>query len=293
MVEAGTRLVIWNPVARGADRAKDALGRAAEADGVRLGWHETQPDSSIAEQTAKLLAGGASDVIVIGGDGTVRAVAGAVAGTGVNLAILPAGAGNVYARNLGLRARALRRNVAVALHGEPRAFDLGWVDFDLGRPEPFCTMVGVGRDVEVVRAADQRAKGRLAWGAYAVAGLAKLRAKPLLISVDDKPGRYWTVLIGNAPRVPLGATVFPGVAPDDGQLSVLRVGAPGLREWADIAAFGLGKRADAPKLAWSSATSVELSWPGRRSIQIDGDVVSDVERLTVRVQPGATRVRTP
>src|SRR5690242_17614742 len=71
-------------------------------------------------------AGGASLVFAAGGDGTVRACAEALAGTGVPLAIVPLGTANLTARALGVPSRG-DRAVEAGFGGRDRAIDLGHV----------------------------------------------------------------------------------------------------------------------------------------------------------------------
>ena len=63
-------------------------------------------------------------VVAIGGDGTVRAVCEELAGTGIPVGIVPAGTGNLLARNLGIPLYLRARRVDVALNGQDRAIDL-------------------------------------------------------------------------------------------------------------------------------------------------------------------------
>ena len=99
-------------------------------------------------------------VLVGGGDGTLSAVADAMADTGLTLAILPLGTANDLARTLGIPfdpAAALK----VALTGRRRSIDIGTID---GRG--FFNVASIGLSVDVADALDSHEKRRLGIGAY-------------------------------------------------------------------------------------------------------------------------------
>lgn len=70
-------------------------------------------------------ARGVDDVIVLGGDGTLAAVAGALAGTGVAMAPLPGGTLNAFSRDLGFDAD-LRTAISQLPAAQPRAVDIAY-----------------------------------------------------------------------------------------------------------------------------------------------------------------------
>ena len=95
------------------------------------GWR-TRPRSAAADL-----------VLAIGGDGTIRAVCEELAGTGIPVGIVPAGTGNLLARNLDIPLY-LRSAVDVALNGQDRAIDMVEVSGDKMEDATFLVMAGHG-----------------------------------------------------------------------------------------------------------------------------------------------------
>ena len=69
-------------------------------------------------------------VLISGGDGTIALAASILAGTGTELAILPAGTLNHFAQRIGLPVSAAEA-LEVALHGEAHSVDVGYVNDQL------------------------------------------------------------------------------------------------------------------------------------------------------------------
>jgi hypothetical protein len=92
--------VIVNPAA-GPDRpVLKLLNHGFRAVGADWDVHLTRRAGDAARLARELRAAGAEMVAVCGGDGTVKEVAGALAGSGFPFAILPGGTGNALAQEL-------------------------------------------------------------------------------------------------------------------------------------------------------------------------------------------------
>ncbi|MCL2316948.1 MAG: NAD(+)/NADH kinase [Actinomycetia bacterium] len=295
--------VVLNPASRRPDvtrhrltQACAQLGRAA----LRV-WETTLGDPGTGQARAAL-DWGADTVIAVGGDGTVRLVAGELAGTGIPLGVVPAGSANLYARNLGLRPGPSWRNVRVALAGPLAAADLGQVvcvrDGHPDAVQPMLVVAGLGRDAQAVDQVRHGLKRALGWVAYAEAGVHRVLARgvPMDLRLDDRAlhAEAWTVLAANCPRVLDHIVAFPGARLDDGRLEVLRLALANPLQWIPVAAKGvLHFRATPSPLRYDTVERLVARTTRPLPAQIDGDVIPGVTQMTVTVRPGVLRVAVP
>ena len=112
-------------------------------------------------------------MLVCGGDGTVREVCAELAGTGIPVGIVPAGTGNLLARNLDIPLY-LRSAIDVALNGQDRAIDLVEVGGDGIEDTHFMVMAGMGFDAAIMEGVNEDIKKRVGWFAYVLSGLKSL-----------------------------------------------------------------------------------------------------------------------
>ena len=192
------------------------LARALRSAGYRGPvWLDTTVAEPGATQARLAVASGARLVIAVGGDGTVRAVAAGLAGTDVELGVVPLGTANLAARNLGLPVGDLDALIDIAVFFSARPTDLacvrttpcpsppdtgppappgGWARPTLGSEHACLVVAGIGFDAALVAVTSPALKARIKWGAYALAALENLRTPRMELSLglvgapdDDGP----------------------------------------------------------------------------------------------------------
>src|SRR5829696_9057593 len=98
-------VLIYNPKAgRGRDAARpvEAFRERARAGGVEVEVWPTKGPDDAALLAREAVAGGATDVVVRGGDGTVHEAVQGLVGARARVLVWPAGTANVLARQLEL-----------------------------------------------------------------------------------------------------------------------------------------------------------------------------------------------
>lgn len=269
---------------------------ACEESAARFGWSADFLVTEKAEEGVSAASGAALDgadlVVGVGGDGTVRGCAEALAGTGVPFGVVPHGTANLLARSLGVPGN-VRAALAVALRsGTDRTIDLAVAD-----GMPFTAMAGMGLDAAVVAAT--RLKHQFGWLAYAMSGAVHLAVPParFTIRLDDGPPferAARSVVAGNSGLLPGGFSLLPDARLDDGLLDVGVLAPRGPLGWTRLAARVLTHAGRQDRmLERFQARKVEISTPALLPREVDGEIVTAGRSLTVTIQPSALIVRVP
>ncbi|RZI94734.1 MAG: transcriptional regulator [Microbacterium sp.] len=279
-------------------------------------WYETSPTDSGREAAQAARADGADVILIAGGDGTVRAVADVVRGTGIPVALLPFGTGNLLARNLGAPRNDLTASVAAAFSGSSRAVDVGVAELrdetGSAHTHAFVVMAGMGLDADMAKTTSALAKKHLGWLAYVspiATSICKNRRFLLRFRVDHGPvmtARAHTVIVGNCGTLTGNMLLLPAARVDDGKLDVVMMRPAGRLGWTRIGSRltlqGWARRSrlsrtllsyagDLRALAYTQGSVFEAAFDEPREIQLDGDGFGAVTRVKISVLPGALLIR--
>lgn len=308
--------MVYNPV----KVPLDLVRRAVEEQERRHGWghsrwYETSGADSGRLAAEEALASGPAVVIVAGGDGTVRTVAEVVHESGLPLALLPAGTGNLLARNLGLPLNDVEGSVAAAFAGATRAVDVAVAELedDEGHrsTQVFLVMAGIGLDAEMAENTSALAKKHLGWLAY-VAPIARSVVANRLFHLDyridggrTRSARAHTVIVGNCGTLTGNMLLIPAAQVDDGLMDVVMLRPKGRFGWAGIgmrltiqgiahrSRFGRSMLRLAPDLralAYAQGRRFDVRFATPHGIELDGDGFGLTVRARITVRASALRV---
>jgi diacylglycerol kinase family enzyme len=287
---------------------KDRITQVCLAEGwAEPLFYETTIQDPGRGQAELAVREGAQVVCSLGGDGTVRAVASGLVDTQTPLGILPAGTGNVLARNLDLPVDSFDTAVRVALTGRNRRIDVGELivgETDI-KGEPlgerashyFLILAGIGLDAAIMGDTSEHLKKRVGWPAYLLSGLKNLISPEFrtAIRLDSEPEfkrRARGVMVGNCGRLVAGLVLMPNALVDDGLLDVVIASPKGVVGWVPVATrIVTRQRKGHPTLDQKVCKEVRVRTDRPLHVQVDGDVIGESTEITAIVRAAALTVR--
>jgi diacylglycerol kinase family enzyme len=314
--------LIYNPVKL--DGNGDALRDKVKQLEAEHGWGETiwlettveEPGGQQAEQA---LGEKVELVIAAGGDGTVRVVAEAMRGTGIPLALLPSGTGNLLARNLNLTLDDVDNALTTAFAGDDRPIDMGVIELRNGdsktKRHAYLVMAGLGLDAKMLANTDDDLKAKAGWLAYvkaigkALGDRNQLHMRYRLDEGATRSVRAHTIMIGNCGSLPANILLLPDASVDDGEFDIVVLRPEGFVGWVQIVVkifwengvlrrttagrklMGLTKEVRALNYLKGKEFVLKLSRP--EEVELDGDSFGKATAIRTWVDPKSLVVRMP
>ncbi|MBK8459816.1 MAG: YegS/Rv2252/BmrU family lipid kinase [Micropruina sp.] len=237
-------------------------------------------------------------VLVAGGDGTIRIVCSELASTGIAMGLLPAGTGNLLARNLSIpldESEALD----VAFDGSGRAIDLVRVTVDdAPTSDTFAVMAGMGFDAEIMAATNSDLKKIVGPAAYLLGALQAVNLPPFeaTVTIDDAEPMVrlaGIVLVGNVGALQGNVQLMPDAQSDDGLFDVLIASPKNALDWVKVTTSAVTPGPDVEELDRAQGRRALITTATPVAYQLDGDMAGQCSRMEVELLPKVLRVMVP
>ncbi|GAB4558374.1 MAG: diacylglycerol kinase family lipid kinase [Anaerolineae bacterium] len=285
----------------------------------RRGWTvrvaETRAPGDAADLAREAVEMGCEMALVAGGDGTISSAIQGLVGSRTALGVIPAGTGNVLARQLGmpvpmpvpaplpLMGTVWRQAVELILGGTTRYVDLGKVTSlsEANRSRHLLCWAGVGIDAAITQEVElfPRLKRRLGVGAFLVSAVHILRhyaGTRAVLSVDGKrvpPRRIVLAVVANMDLYGGFLHIAPEAAMDDG---LLDLGCFHGDRWFDTIYHGLTilfrRHVRNPRVSRYQARMIEIETAQPLPVHVDAEPFGTTP-IRVEVVPQALRLIVP
>ncbi|MEP1094579.1 MAG: diacylglycerol kinase family protein [Cyclobacteriaceae bacterium] len=232
--------------------------------------HDTNQDGN-ATLTTKRLDESFTDLVIVGGDGTINE---AVNGLDYNIpvSIIPAGTGNDFVKNVEL-GKTRQDQFETAINGSVRKIDLGKCNERI-----FLNGVGIGFDGQIVEDMVSKRvpllKGHVAYYYHVLRILGSYGVRGFEYQIDEQSHEKELILltVGNGTTFGGGFKLMPGAKVDDGLLEVCSIGdlSP-LRRFLNIHRLSNGSHGKLGMVEFHQAKTLQVEENEMLFAHIDGE----------------------
>lgn len=266
---------VVNPVA-GKGRSAQIWGdisRRLQNAGARFNVYLTEKKGDGRAKAAQAVRDGAKRIVSVGGDGTMHEVVNSIHGTGVELAVVPTGTGNDFARTADIPLDPFEA-ASLALRGTAKPIDLGSVC-----GEVFVNVAGVGFDAEVANDTNNRnliINGTITYLVSVLTMLRRYRCAEVRLAIDGQEIRQRVLLVavGNGKFYGGGMKIAPGAIIDDGLFDIVVAG--DLTKFETIVTLPKvysGRHIEHPKASLYRGKRITIESNEKLFVHADGEIV--------------------
>ena len=272
---------IINPLAGGKKgkkikRALPVIETKLKAAGEKYAFHFTDHPKHATEITADLIGNGATDIIVVGGDGTLHETLNGFSNfETVNLGLIPCGTGNDFAHAVNIPEDPEKATDIIL------ARNAKYTDFMQMPTVRGINIIGMGIDVDVLRRYENaKRKTKFTYTLCLIKSLFNFEYSDFGVETSDgKRENYRSIIatVANGYRYGGGIAICPPAKADDGTLDFVA-----MKEMKRIKLIGAflklkrGKILTLPQAEHYGVRDIRITPKGNYTVNVDGQLYDDI-----------------
>ncbi len=294
--------VLHNPAAGSSENSEEELMAALEAEGYKCSYLSTKERG-----WEKIESKGVDFIIVAGGDGTVRKLAGELLERKLiekklPIALLPQGTANNIAKTLGINGGAAEIIKSWKQH-ELKKFDVGRIE-GLKKAKFFIESLGYGvfprlmKEMKKIEKSVSDVPGgrlKIALGILHEIVLT-YKGRHCEIQIDDKDysGNFLLAEVMNTSSIGPNLNLAPFADPGDGFLEVVLIPESQRQEFADYVMGRLNKKEEVPFFKVLKAKKLQIHWEGK-ALHVDDEYIQleVATAMKIEIQAGLLEFLVP
>ncbi|CAM3080228.1 diacylglycerol kinase (ATP) [Lactobacillus bombicola] len=279
--------LIYNPVSGHEQMPKnvaDILNVLEQAGYEASAFRTTRQKQSAQKEATRAANAGFDLIVAAGGDGTINEVVNGIAflEKRPQMAIIPAGTTNDYARALHIPRESIKDAVKVILKQKTRKMDIGQATF-ANHTQYFVNIAACGSLTELTYGVPSEVKSALGYTAYLIKGaemLPHLTTNELRLTYDDGvyEGKLSMLLLGMTNTIGGFEQIMPDAELGDGFFQLIVVKPSDPVKLLRLMALALnGKHVDDPDIIYTKTRSLKIELFGQSigkelPVNLDGEI---------------------
>jgi diacylglycerol kinase (ATP) len=289
---------LLNPIAGTGNKSyiKDIIIKRTTEQAIPFELLSTSPDGDYRFLEEKIKNDNVTDIIIVGGDGSISQVAGSLRHTGVHFGIIPCGSGNGLALTAGI-PRIPDKALDIIFEGKSGFIDSFYINNRFS-----CMLSGIGFDAQVAHEFAKQPERGL-WTYMRVTAKNFFNARPrsfqLTVNGNSISTKAFFISIANSNQFGNQFTIAPRASLTDGMLDIVVVQKMSKLQvlWSVLQQMRYGNVNEdmfsKNKILYFHTKQLEIGNPGLAPLHIDGDPAETAGHFTVSVVPSAFKLIQP